>query len=340
MGFSPKSGEQLKIRRFIPLDYRLARLLGLYIAEGSVNEKQMSCVEFSFGDEPLLVYETIKLMKELFGVNAGVIASEAACRVLFSGRILANFFSSLCGMGAQNKRIPLDFLYGRLDLLKELVDYYFKGDGCRIGNEVTASTASRQLAFDLRMALLRLGFKPRVQKIKRKEGQGWDYVISYSLTNVGTQHANKSWFVGVKRKDGLSHYAVIIKKVEREPYTGEVYNLQIEDDETYTTKWFAVHNCEAMLCQKAPIVVNAPPMNEHVDKSCGWLVDYTSVEWENYLGIVDIKEHVYKPEAFAEAIIDALDHPEEIKEKGVKAYEKAVHKYNYLATYKRFLELE
>lgn len=103
---------------------------------------------------------------------------------------------------------------------------------------------------------------------------------------------------------------------------------------------FCVPTVEAMLCGKPVVTCDFPPVNEHVDESCGWLVPYDHVEWENYLGIVDIKEHVYKPEAFAEAIIDALDHPEEIKEKGVKAYEKAVHKYNYLATYKRFLELE
>jgi glycosyltransferase involved in cell wall biosynthesis len=103
---------------------------------------------------------------------------------------------------------------------------------------------------------------------------------------------------------------------------------------------FGIPICEAMLCQKAPIVVNAPPMNEHVDESCGWLVDFDHIEWENYLNIVNIKEHVFKPEAFADAIIDALDHPEELKEKGVKAYEKAVRKYNYLVTYKKFLELE
>ena len=97
---------------------------------------------------------------------------------------------------------------------------------------------------------------------------------------------------------------------------------------------------EGMLCGKPVVCVNAPPMNEHVDESCGWLVDFDHIEWSNYLNLVNIKEHVFKPEAFAEAIIDALDHPEEIKEKGVKAYEKAVHKYNYLVTYKRFLELE
>jgi glycosyltransferase involved in cell wall biosynthesis len=103
---------------------------------------------------------------------------------------------------------------------------------------------------------------------------------------------------------------------------------------------FGIPLVEASLCGKPSVCVDASPMNEHIDKNCGWLVPYDHVEWENYLGIVDIKEHVFKPEAFAEAIIDALDHPEEIKEKGVKAYEKALHKYNYLATYKRFLELE
>jgi glycosyltransferase involved in cell wall biosynthesis len=103
---------------------------------------------------------------------------------------------------------------------------------------------------------------------------------------------------------------------------------------------FGIPLVEASLCGKPSVCVDAPPMNEHIDENCGWLVPFDHVEWENYLGIVDIKEHVFKPEAFAEAIIDALDHPEEIKEKGIKAYEKAVSKYHYMKTYKKFLELE
>lgn len=96
---------------------------------------------------------------------------------------------------------------------------------------------------------------------------------------------------------------------------------------------------ESMLCLKAPIVVDAPPMNEHVDESCGWLVPFQKVEWEDYLGIMHIKNHIFNPEDMAEKIIYALDHPGELKEKGCKAYQKALEKYHYIKTYKRFLEL-
>jgi glycosyltransferase involved in cell wall biosynthesis len=76
---------------------------------------------------------------------------------------------------------------------------------------------------------------------------------------------------------------------------------------------FCMPVVEAMLCGKPVVTCDFPPVNEHVDKSCGWLFPYERIEWENYLNIINIKEHVYKPEALAEAIIDALDHPEEIK---------------------------
>lgn len=102
---------------------------------------------------------------------------------------------------------------------------------------------------------------------------------------------------------------------------------------------FGMPIVEAMLCLKSPICVDAAPMNEHVDESCGFLVPFDHVEWENYLGIMNIKEHVVKPEPLAEKIIYALDHPSEVIEKGIKAYEKAVKKYNAITCYRRFLEL-
>jgi hypothetical protein len=49
-------------------------------------------------------------------------------------------------------------------------------------------------------------------------------------------------------KGKLSHFAVstIIRGVEKE-YDGYVYNLSIEDDETYIADGFAVHNCRSTI---------------------------------------------------------------------------------------------
>jgi len=101
---------------------------------------------------------------------------------------------------------------------------------------------------------------------------------------------------------------------------------------------FGLPILEAMACRKAPVVCNAPPMNELVSRKEGWLVPYTHVEWQNYLGVVMLKNHVYSPERFGEEIVTALENPKETMEKGEKAYEKSLQ-YNYVKVYSEFKKL-
>ena len=101
---------------------------------------------------------------------------------------------------------------------------------------------------------------------------------------------------------------------------------------------FGIPLVEAMACHKAPICVNAPPMNEIVKESCGFLVPYERIEWENYYDIMIFKKHMYSPEEYANQIIYALQHPEELEEKNIKAYERSLL-YDYKKVYLKFIDL-
>ena len=101
---------------------------------------------------------------------------------------------------------------------------------------------------------------------------------------------------------------------------------------------FGIPLVEAMACGKAPICVDAPPMNEIVKKECGFLVPYEKVEWENYCNIMIFKKHMYEPEAYADQIIYALQHPKELEEKNIKAYERSLQ-YDYKKLYLKFLDI-
>ncbi len=56
-----------------------------------------------------------------------------------------------------------------------------------------------------------------------------------------------------------------IVSVERIPYAGLVYNLEVEEDESYVVNGIAVHNC---LCYKAAVLM---PMDEFTAKLKGWM---------------------------------------------------------------------
>lgn len=101
---------------------------------------------------------------------------------------------------------------------------------------------------------------------------------------------------------------------------------------------FGIPLVEAMACGKAPICVDAPPMNEIVKEECGFLVPYEKIEWENYVDIMIFKKHMYDPETYADQIIYALQHPKELKEKSIKAYERSLL-YDYKKVYLKFIDI-
>jgi glycosyltransferase involved in cell wall biosynthesis len=102
---------------------------------------------------------------------------------------------------------------------------------------------------------------------------------------------------------------------------------------------FGIPLLEAMACGKAPIYVDAPPMNEIADKNCAYPVPYEKITWENFYDRMIFKNHTYSPEAYAEKILYAIEHPKETVEKGIRARDKAVSKYHYLNVYREFLTL-
>jgi len=244
------------------------------------------------------------------------------------------------------------------------------------GKVVTPSNFSKKCLEEIGVkvkAVIPHGFNPNkfafnaplVRAItERFKGKTVIYYLSSGIKRKGVQHLLNA-MVKVKKhcQDVILHLDVLPRFVERYYQLAKKLGISdivaIDGDFGNMTKEQVIanlHACdlyvhpsfsegfgmpivEAMLCQKAPIVVDAEPMNEHVDEKCGFLVPYDHVTWENYLGIMDIKEHIFNPEDFADAIIYALEHPRELIEKGIKAYEKAVTKYHYVNCYKRFLTL-
>ena len=223
-GYSPKTGKRVKIPRFISIDEDLAKLIGIYIAEGSTNSNRPNSIEFSLGNEPDLANEIVNLMKKKFNVDSKIIRRRNTTKVVVSSKIIAKFFSSLCGLGAGNKRIPNEFLYGDTRLLKVLVEYLWRGDGSFIDTEIfskyTVSTISRQLVNDLRVALLRLGVRCNVTKGNGRR----DYNVNWSPNQDLIRHSNKSWIIDGK------WLALLVRDVERVSYNGYVYNLEVERD--------------------------------------------------------------------------------------------------------------
>lgn len=140
------------------IDKELMELVGLWLAEGSLNQGHL---RFSFSTKEVCLVEKVKRAAlasceyEKPGPQGGGVD------VTLLDRGLSALFHALglCGRGKESRtlRIP-GWAFGRQgDELAGLLRGYFSGDGSISGHVVESTSASRGLSHDVAFALLRFG---------------------------------------------------------------------------------------------------------------------------------------------------------------------------------------
>lgn len=250
-----------RLPRHVDLDARLMRLFGYYLAEGHLagapNNRQL---RFAFHeDEHVYHQDVIGLVRDLFGYNVAKIVKaqgRRAVSILFSSHALAQFFAAVLPGDATTKRIPLDVLDQPPELLRELIIGCWRGDGTsEVDGRAGYKTASPTLANQVADILTRLGYLPSVQQY-RPANEAWstmycvrlsgeqyaDFRGAFPELGLREPHANRG--IGGQGMWSDDQYVyVTIKDVEVREESLEVFNLEVEEDETYVANRVAVHNC-------------------------------------------------------------------------------------------------
>lgn len=260
------------IKKKVEINNKLMELIGLYLAEGchikgkSWYKKEKRWIKkdiivFSFGKhEKNLIQKTIKLFKEAFDYEPKLLEKRTCIDLRTGKRNITHFFAQF-GDKANNKHIPGWILLLPPEKVKYLIKGMIEGDGSIGKYDISYSTVSEKLAYSFRNLLLNLGFLASIKKQKTKgksviEGRKVntsEYV--YTISVSGDSARNLAKFLGInydggKKTSGNFGYVtdkyllIPIKKIEEFDYEGDVYNLQVLGDETYTTLSGVVHNCE------------------------------------------------------------------------------------------------
>lgn len=147
---------------------------------------------------------------------------------------------------------PLDSLF--------FLGPYFNGDGCQsIGkywSNISSTSASYQLTRQIQVMLMRCGIIPnystRTRVIPNPLRPGEHSTTSHELV-IGKSYMNilsKNTFYKemIYRRGGQcfinSGYIFYpIKKIAKKHFNGVVYNLEVEDDNSYVANGVAAHNC-------------------------------------------------------------------------------------------------
>ncbi|MEM1959189.1 MAG: 2-oxoacid:ferredoxin oxidoreductase subunit beta [Candidatus Nitrosocaldus sp.] len=233
------------------VDGDLLRLVGYYIAKGSVHNRS---VIFTFSsDDAGLVDDTISLMDKIFGVKGKVNRNvKHSIDVVFYSSHLAEFFAYKFGSSAEDKRIPHEFMLLPREKQRNLIMGLWKGDGYFSSSKAGYATISKVLAEQVKILLLRQGIVPIVvhepshgmhKDAYRLYISFWrDYNLLAEIVGV-----DKRKLAGGRRRTIVfrdNRLYLPISKIEMFDYDGDVYDLTVDDPlHTFVTNITASSNC-------------------------------------------------------------------------------------------------
>ncbi|RPH32222.1 MAG: hypothetical protein EHM90_06845, partial [Chloroflexi bacterium] len=174
--------------------------------------------------------------------------TRTAHQFTMNHRGLVEWLRGNFGHGALAKRIPGWALGMDPDLRRALLDGYLYGDGHRVCGEgnpnVQAQTVSKALAFGIKALATTLGHSPTVylNKNPNRTIQG-RVVNSHPSWGVRWRDPIDPQHRQARREDGIE-WAPIRQVVRGDPAQREVvYNLSVEEDESYIADGLIAHNC-------------------------------------------------------------------------------------------------
>jgi len=254
----------------------LCELIGIFVAEGSVYLKDIQKrgsrghVYFSFGDEPQFIERTKHLMKKCFNLDGTLkkIKGQKGYQLHYYHLPTARFFAKICYANvpylSYNKIFPENFVKLPSAKLLCLLKGYFKGDGCFSASaerlKVNFTTVSEKLVWQTWQILNEVGIYSHIQFRKRPtkafiQGRLIHQRNSWALWITGNEQIN--YFMkaihglNVYKTKGIrgrfrkfkGGYLVPVFRISKRRYNGDVFNLEVENRNTYLVNGVVVHNC-------------------------------------------------------------------------------------------------
>lgn len=211
---------------------------GRWLGDGLGHETNIIC------DSKDKVNELAKTVEKL-GLNYSITYARPVVKVRLTLQRLCEWLVTIFGKGAINKEIP-PFVMGlseeyRSSLLQGILD----SDGFKIReNKYKISSISKTLILGIRMLAESLGYTTSIIYTKRPE----TCVIEGRVVN---QH--DTWTIGIvknpNRMTGMRdelHTWYKCRNVIPTNQTKTVYNISVEDDESYVADSIVVHNCTSL----------------------------------------------------------------------------------------------
>lgn len=235
----------------VRLDRDFLRFVGYYIAEGNAHKRSIT-LTFSSTEENL-AKDAETLAGKIFRLDAFVKKrrNKNTIEVSVHSSYLVKMLSDWFGDSAPGKRILHELMLLPPERQRELIRGLWLGDGCVGERRASYKTVSQVLAEQLKILLTRQGMVPTITMNPAKGV----HKTSYSIQIVSSRDYNKLMDIlrlnrRLVKKVGKppmliddKYIYLPVRKVDAFHYNGVVYNLEVDDVNSYVTNNAILHNC-------------------------------------------------------------------------------------------------
>ncbi|MDQ7083674.1 MAG: ribonucleoside-diphosphate reductase subunit alpha [Sulfurovum sp.] len=253
------SNQIQSVRNKIKLSKDFMLLMGYFLAEGHIS-KEKNSITFTFGSKEVsYIEETRQILEDIFDVKVCVnVNKDNSTNVIVHSKIIALFFYKLVGTGFDKKILNNDILFANPKVQKWLLVAAIRGDGCALKEGYQLTMSNQKLIQQLFEIALRCGLSPYMKEDAQKHKFA---TIKASHLKIGVRE-DKSFVIDVNKnlknihldinlnvKSTLRYFwfknEYFMKIIDKtESYIEEkVYNIEVEDDHSYSVAGVNVHNC-------------------------------------------------------------------------------------------------
>ncbi len=244
---------QRKIKRYLQNSYYFRKFLGRWICDGHIRKdmKRKSVSIVFYKDDKKGIDESLAFIEEN-GYDYSLLKTKSIIDINIHDKFLHSFFAKTFEnyrFESNSKYIPsFVFSLPKQEIL-EVLDGYISADGYTSLDRIKITTVSTKLALQTRKLLFQVGIPSTLREDKRE-------MTSIPLKDGNSQYtinipSNGSIYDIPKSRQNIykiekDFIKLKVRNIDKKPKTKtKVYDFTVEDDHSYTTTNYIVHNSAA-----------------------------------------------------------------------------------------------
>lgn len=254
----------------VDLSYYFGLFIGLYLGDGSlsIDKGRHQYIRWSFNIEQMNVVNSLReCIDYIFGDNIKLCVyerkekSELICQI--GNHKLSEWLFQNFGTGSHDKFIKLKNIYGfNSNFISGLLKGYYLSDGSNDHKQIKIDSVNNKLLAQIKILSTKLGLFGTLSEYKTKKTgfvatKEEMYRISFSGKQMNKARIlmedfskKKPLMMGQKQffkeENEFGNFIFsAFSEINELVYSGYLYNIEVEDDNSYVANGVTVHNCDS-----------------------------------------------------------------------------------------------